>query len=38
MFGFQLAEFDKKVYQEELNDFLPKYIETRTLMYILKYI
>ncbi|MBR3805049.1 MAG: amidohydrolase family protein [Clostridia bacterium] len=26
MFGFKLTEYDKKVYQEELNEFLPKNI------------
>ena len=26
MFGFKLTDYDKKVYQEELADFLPKNI------------
>ena len=39
MFGFQLAEFDKKVYQEESNDFLPKYIvDTHTHVYLEVYL
>ncbi len=35
MFGFKLTEFDKKVYQEELNEFLPKNIvDTHTHVYL----
>lgn len=35
MFGFQLTEFDKKVYEEELNDFIPKNIvDVHTHVYV----
>ncbi len=35
MFGFKLTDYDKKVYQEELNEFLPKNIvDTHTHVYL----
>ena len=36
MFGFELTDFDKKVYEEELNEFLPKNIvDVHTHVYTL---
>ncbi len=37
MFGFNLTDYDKKVYQEELNEFLPKNIvDSHTHVYTVK--
>ena len=35
MFGFELTEYDKKVYEEEINEFVPKnIIDTHTHVYL----